>query len=491
MAITKIRGNKQIMDASINLAKLQSNFVKDTTWVLSDNDSAVLTGLATPANANDAVTKGYVDGLVDSNLKAPDSFATTTSGDYPSDYKGTGVVSEGDMFYVTDITNGNTVGSRTVNIGDALVALVDNPGNTDSNWLIMESNRDQATEDVKGVAEIATQAETDAGVNDETIVTPLKLTTFISNQGLEKHAGNGLTEDTGHNFNVGAADASIKVNPDDIQVQVGTSNGGASLEVTATGVELASTIVGARTFSDNVTVNDAFTTNGATNLGGTTADNARLGAQPTGTVDEAIATVKYVNDEIASATPNIIAGDGLTSTTNGSDVTIDVVAADASLDVQADSVGVQVGSTNGTSLEITTTGVELADTISGARTFTGAFTASGTVTLGTNANDVRLVAQPDGTVDEAVATTKYVDDAIDAIPINHNYVYNETPTVTDGSTDVALAHTPVVDTQRVYLNGVRQVPGSGNDYTISGSTITFADALTTDDIVVVDYLYDS
>ena len=50
-----------------------------------------------------------------------------------------------------------------------------------------------------------------------------------------------------------------------------------------------------------------------------------------------------------------------------------------------------------------------------------------------------------------------------------------------------LANTPITDTECVYLNGILQEPGSGNDYTISGSTITFADAPVVGDRIRVNY----
>jgi hypothetical protein len=97
------------------------------------------------------------------------------------------------------------------------------------------------------------------------------------------------------------------------------------------------------------------------------------------------------------------------------------------------------------------------------------------------------IAEIDTRGNTAVVTKEYLDDALGLF--SSTPVYNETPTVTDGSPDVTLAHTPTTDTQRVYLNGVRQVPGSGNDYTISGNTITFEFNLASNDTVVVDYLY--
>jgi len=373
---TQLRSNRQLMDNTVTLPKLVSNFLDTNTWTVSSSNGATITGLTDPTSSFDAVNKNYVDGLVDTTLKAPDSFATTTTADYPSDYKGTGSVSEGDTFYVTDITNGTAVGSKTVNIGDMLVALVDNPGNTDNNWMIMESNRDYATTSVPGVIELATQTEASAGTDTTLGITPATLAGYISDNGIEKGAGQGLSEDASNNFNVGATDASIVVATNDIGVGIGNTNGD-SLEITATGVELRSAITGARAFSGGAFSVDSGAANVSIKSGGTltleaTADNAVLTAQPTGGTDLAIATTKYVNDQLSSQATE---------------------------------------------------------------------------------------------------------------------VYNELPTVTDGSANVTLLNTPTAGTERVYLNGARQAPGATNDYTISGTTVTFAAALQSGDIVLIDYKY--
>jgi len=73
-------------------------------------------------------------------------------------------------------------------------------------------------------------------------------------------------------------------------------------------------------------------------------------------------------------------------------------------------------------------------------------------------------------------------------------VYSEEPTVTDGSAVLpALANIPVLaGTARVYLNGLRQLVGGGNDYTINETTgvITFSSVLKDPkDTVIVDYKY--
>jgi len=68
------------------------------------------------------------------------------------------------------------------------------------------------------------------------------------------------------------------------------------------------------------------------------------------------------------------------------------------------------------------------------------------------------------------------------------FVANEIPIGNvDGINKVfTLAYTPIVDTVIVFLATI-QVPGSGLDYTISGSTITFIKAPKIGQEVVVSY----
>jgi hypothetical protein len=70
-----------------------------------------------------------------------------------------------------------------------------------------------------------------------------------------------------------------------------------------------------------------------------------------------------------------------------------------------------------------------------------------------------------------------------------NLIVRETPSgdVNDVNTVFTLANTPVANTEEVFLNGLLQEPGSGNDYTISGATITFETAPNTGDRIIVSY----
>jgi len=93
-----------------------------------------------------------------------------------------GAVKQGFFYYVTAAGNFFT---EPVEIGDALIANIDDPSAL-SDWTRVQFNVDQATETIRGVAKIATQAQTDAGVDDTTIVTPLKLANATSISGVVK-----------------------------------------------------------------------------------------------------------------------------------------------------------------------------------------------------------------------------------------------------------------------------------------------------------------
>lgn len=73
---------------------------------------------------------------------------------------------------------------------------------------------------------------------------------------------------------------------------------------------------------------------------------------------------------------------------------------------------------------------------------------------------------------------------------NSNFVDKEIPTgaINGSNVTFTLAFTPSpTGSEHVYLNGVLQMSGAGNDYTISGATITYLAAPTTGDTLVVSY----
>jgi hypothetical protein len=71
-----------------------------------------------------------------------------------------------------------------------------------------------------------------------------------------------------------------------------------------------------------------------------------------------------------------------------------------------------------------------------------------------------------------------------------NFVTEETPSGTINGSNVTftLAVTPTAGTLKLYLNGVRQKSGAGNDYTISTNTITMTTAPISGDVLIADYM---
>lgn len=70
-----------------------------------------------------------------------------------------------------------------------------------------------------------------------------------------------------------------------------------------------------------------------------------------------------------------------------------------------------------------------------------------------------------------------------------NFVFGETPSglINGANAAYTLANTPTAGTVQVYKNGLRMNAGAGNDYTISGVTITFASAPPLGSILLADY----
>lgn len=188
--------------------------------------------------------------------------------------------------------------------------------------------------------------------------------------------------------------------------------------------------------------------------GTTNADTVWLStADPGGTLGTTSITFAQI-----PGPSDVLAGAGLVRTGQ----VIDLVAADTSLTVNPDSVGVKVDPARCITTAVGGIGVNPDNT-----------------TIEANANALRV--KPASIGDAQLAST-YQKQA--------NIVVRETPSgsINGANVTFGLAATPVANTEEIFLNGLLLEPGAGNDYTISGATITMLTAPATGDRLKARYL---
>lgn len=121
---------------------------------------------------------------IQNGIKTPTGLACNTNPNYPASTKG-------DSYKVTVAGKIGGASGPAVEVGDMIICTTDNGGGTHasvgSNFFIVQTNLDQATESTVGYAKIATNAQTDTGTDDTTIITPKKL----------KYHTDGLVHKTG------------------------------------------------------------------------------------------------------------------------------------------------------------------------------------------------------------------------------------------------------------------------------------------------------
>jgi hypothetical protein len=190
--------------------------------VITDMASSSSTTLATSS-----AIKTYIDANIGAlgNLEGGWSAA---SGTFPVGSSPVAGTKAGDYWYVT---TAGTTGGVAFNLGDVIIAKINNASTTlASDWVQLEVNRDQATETILGLVEIATQTETNDGLSDTAAVTPLKL------------AGRSATETrtgiaelaTQAETNTGTDDARI-VTPLKLKTNLATYKHSANVVVTTAG----------------------------------------------------------------------------------------------------------------------------------------------------------------------------------------------------------------------------------------------------------------
>ena len=176
-AVTTVKINNNAVTLSkiqqIAALKLLGNVTGSSANVAEVDIKTAVDGSASDSNIpTTKAVKDYIDANV-AGIGNLEGGWDASSGTFPVGSSPTAGTKAGDYWYVT---TAGTVGGVAFNVGDVIIAKVNNASTTNAaNWIQLEVNRDQATETVLGLVEIATQTETNTGTNDTNAVTPLKL----------------------------------------------------------------------------------------------------------------------------------------------------------------------------------------------------------------------------------------------------------------------------------------------------------------------------
>ena len=159
--------------------------------------------------------------------------------------------------------------------------------------------------------------------------------------------------------------------------------------------------------------------------------------------------------------------------------------------------------------------IDGAGLVRSGNTFNVVANADGSITV--NPNDIQVKRDAAGAIGTSVSGLAVLLDALKGLQISGNalgiklngssltlganglsvtnpiptFITRETPTgaVNGSNTAFTLANTPTAGSEEVYQNGMLLEPGAGNDYTISGATITMLAAPLTGDKIRVNYRF--
>lgn len=462
MALTKIRGNTQILDLTIGNAQLANDAgielqkIQDGALLVKSNGDVSFTSPVvgvTPTLDTHLATKGYVDSIA-TGLDFKQSVRVTSRTDIA--LTGTQVIDgvaviAGDRVLVTGQTAAAQNGIYVVATGAwARSADADN------------SAAGEVTSGMFTFVEEGTSYGSSGWVlssaNPITLgTTPLSFTQF--SEAGQVSAGTGLVA-TGTQLDVVSANGGIVVNANDIALTLEN----ATLAITSGGLKLADLPNGQILVGNGSNIATAVAVSGDVTItnGGVISINSGV----------------ITNDKVASGTlalNKLVSGtSGQIIITNGGGVPTYVTQTG---DVTINSSGVTtIAAAAVTTPKIADANVTLAKLVT---------LTPGQIIIGTAGGNAQVALTGDATVSEAGVVT--VDGAVFAK--YSDIISRETPAGTVDGVNVTftLANTPKAGTEHVYYNGVLQDPGVGNDYTIAGSVITFAFAPVTPDKIRVSY----
>lgn len=161
---------------------------------------------------------------------------------------------------------------------------------------------------------------------------------------------------------------------------------------------------------------------------------------------------------------------------------LQTMAAGAFLTLTVTNIGTSAGTWDAAYTSAGGSGSVTTVSVISANGFAGTVANASTTPAITLTTSITGVLKGNGTaISAATAGTDYMAPS--------DFVVRETPTgtINGSNTTFTLANTPLVGTEQVFLNGILQEPGAGNDYTISGVTITYLTAPVSGDRLRVSY----
>ncbi|WP_430611466.1 hypothetical protein [Flavobacterium sp. JP2137] len=134
--------------------------------IINSND---LSGASGASLVTSGAVKAYIDANIASIGRPQGGWDAATNTVFP----GTALTKNGDYWRVTVA---GTIQGNPFQVGDVIQAFKDNPVNTNPNdYILLQTNTDQATTTVMGMVVLSTNAEVQAGTNNTKAVTPAGL----------------------------------------------------------------------------------------------------------------------------------------------------------------------------------------------------------------------------------------------------------------------------------------------------------------------------
>jgi len=509
---TKIRGNSQIMDLTIDLGRLQESFINSSTgdWDITNGaQDALITGIKLqPVNDSDVSSKWYVDqkALYATEWKASVQFATSTGG--VGTYSPTGGVGGTGAFTSVNLTAGPfDFGGHTVLVGDRV--LVKNQADAKQNGIYTVTSTG-ATGGLKRALDQDGTPSAEVSIGNATYIENVTSGNTGTHWVVVKpvgYAGSGI----------------LTLNVDNINWTqfsgIGTYTAGDGIDISGTTIsvdvtDIIDTAAGLTESLNNIQVNldaaGALSFDGITGAIKVNVDNSsieinlsdQLQVKADGIKDSHIDWGTSTGQVSAGDMPIVDAGDYFAihnvedalqqlGSSMVASYAFGTFVPTAGASIVADT-GADTATLTASDGAIAITGTALTDTLDFTITSTGIkdyMIFFSTSTGGVSAVDIPVLDTADyftiNNVEAALAEL-----AANTPGIAYTVVVGELPTLNTSLETATLLHSPISGSEQVYLNGVRQISGLSYDYTLATNVITFTSpGLRPGDVVVVDYRY--